>query len=415
MADSGVPLNVGSGGKVVDTETLSPRGFDVQRVKIVTGNVDVDGGDTSPTNPLSVELYDANNNPFPVPPPLTNDAPGAMSIVGDPSGPYAGVNILEAVMDSGTGEALNVRIFNPEKRDAQNATILSDAPAPINIYGALNQFIVIDTTGYESINITTQALAGNITCSNDGVTWSALTGVPLVLGAYVTAVAANLGYSFPCLARYFRITVTAAGTAVAYLRAQPWPGTYTTSVPTATATNNVASWNGTAIVTAGVAGTLSVGGNIAVGSAPTLNPVPLAWDGTNTRRILTDTSSGGVVLGSNATTNGQTIGQTIITATTAAVTQVKASAGRLTMLYVSNGAANVGYLHMQNNSAATTSTASVLTIAIPATAGASIPVFLPEGGLYFSSGIAYTVSGAIASGDTTALTSPSIAVNYAYI
>jgi len=116
-----------------------------------------------------------------------------------------------------------------------------------------------------------------------------------------------------------------------------------------------------------------------------------------------------------ATTNGQSLSQTIITATAAAVVQVKASAGRITMLNISNGAANAGYLHLQNNAAATTSTASVMTFAIPATAGANIPIALPQGGLFLSTGIAFTVSGAIASGDTTALTAPSIAVNISYI
>lgn len=116
-----------------------------------------------------------------------------------------------------------------------------------------------------------------------------------------------------------------------------------------------------------------------------------------------------------ATTNGQSLDTNIITATAAAVRQVKASAGRITMLQVSNGAANVGYLHLQNSAAAATSTAAVMTFAIPATAGANISIALPQGGLFMSAGIAYTVSGAIASGDVTALTAPSIAVNFSYI
>lgn len=45
MADTGITLNSGSGGAVVDTELLATRGFQVQRVKLVLGAVDTDLGD----------------------------------------------------------------------------------------------------------------------------------------------------------------------------------------------------------------------------------------------------------------------------------------------------------------------------------------------------------------------------------
>lgn len=45
MADTGVTLNSGSGGATVDTELLATRGFQVQRVKLVLGAIDTDGGD----------------------------------------------------------------------------------------------------------------------------------------------------------------------------------------------------------------------------------------------------------------------------------------------------------------------------------------------------------------------------------
>jgi hypothetical protein len=71
---------------------------------------------------------------------------------------------------------------------------------------------------------------------------------------------------------------------------QGWSGNYTTSVPTATANNSITQFGGTNIVTAGVAGIPSVGGNIAPGTAATANPMPIGGvDASNlTRRLLTD-------------------------------------------------------------------------------------------------------------------------------
>ena len=222
----------------------------------------------------------------------TSDNPFFAAITGDPSGDFAGVNLIEQVMTDGSGLQFNVKLVNPVKLDAVGAGILSDAPAPIQINGAVNQFIVIDTTGYQSLNITTQTLAANVFASNDGITWSVLTGAPLVLGAMVTAVAANTSYSFPCIARYIRFTPTTAGTATIYLRAQPWNGSYTVTVPTGVAQNNIAQYGGSAVVNGGLAGVISVGGNVAAGVAPTVNAVMVGGIDTSglTRRALTDTS-----------------------------------------------------------------------------------------------------------------------------
>ena len=219
------------------------------------------------------------------------DIPYYTSLVGDPGGDFAGVNILEELVKDNSGLALGVRIANL-KQDNSNALILSDAPMAIPLSGSVGAGIIIDTTGYQSLNITTQALAGFVTTSNDGNTWSALTGVPLILGAYLAQVTANAGFSFPVLARFIKIAVTTAGTGTAYLRATPCNMAYTTSVPTANANNNVAQLNGFGVVNAGVNGTLAVGGNIAPGSAPTVNPLTTGGVDASglVRRVLTDTS-----------------------------------------------------------------------------------------------------------------------------
>ena len=223
----------------------------------------------------------------------STDNPISVSISGDPNGDFAGVNLLEQAMNDGSGLGLNVRLIAPvAKQDAQSALVQSDAPAPISLQGLVGSTFIIDTTGYQSLNITAETLAGTVTASNDGITWSALTGVPLVLGAYVTAVTAGAGFSFPAMARYIRLVLTTAGYGTAYLRAAPWQGIYTTSVPTSTASNNLAQVGGTAVVTGGVAGILAVGGNIAPGTARTANPLPLGGaDASNlTRTLLTDSS-----------------------------------------------------------------------------------------------------------------------------
>jgi len=56
MAD-GVTLNPMAGGKIVDTEevTRNAETVELQRIKLVLGAVDVDGGDVSAANPLPVQ------------------------------------------------------------------------------------------------------------------------------------------------------------------------------------------------------------------------------------------------------------------------------------------------------------------------------------------------------------------------
>jgi hypothetical protein len=53
MASDGTILNSMSGGDTIDTENIGGRGK-LQRIKIVTGALDSDGGDVSPASPLPV-------------------------------------------------------------------------------------------------------------------------------------------------------------------------------------------------------------------------------------------------------------------------------------------------------------------------------------------------------------------------
>jgi hypothetical protein len=214
-----------------------------------------------------------------------------LTVVGKTS-PYTASPLETQSYDPVTGVTQYITVQGGLNKDANNGLILSDAPAPIRIAGPISTLLVIDTQGYQSFNITTQAMAGSVTCSNDGITWSALTGTPISYGTLTSSITANAGFSFPCMARYVRISVTTAGTATVFLRNQPWIGTYTNSVPSSVSNSNLAQVNGNTTVTGGVNGVLAVGGNIAVGVTPTANPVLVAGVDTSTltRRLLTDTS-----------------------------------------------------------------------------------------------------------------------------
>jgi hypothetical protein len=225
---------------------------------------------------------------------------GSLSVV--VVGKFAAPNdtpLLAQSFDATTGVQMNTNVINLNK-DTNNSLIISDAPNPIYIGGSAGQTSILDTQGYQSLNVTTQTMVATVTCSNDKVTWSALSGTPLILGALTSSTSAGAGFSFPCIARYIRFVVTTAGTATVFLRSTPWAGNYTTTGPTSSLTTNVATWAGTAGPSAGVAGVVAVGGNIAAGVLPTANPVLMAGIDTTlsatgtpaglTRRLQTDTS-----------------------------------------------------------------------------------------------------------------------------
>ena len=304
------------------------------------------------------------------------------SIQGTTSGDFDGIATLDNVIRGDL--SLTTQVINQPTRDINNNLILSDSPQIIKLVAStIGQAFTIDTLGYQSIEFTTQAFIGTVLGSNDNITYSAIGGINNG-GAWVQTLAAvNTNYIFPCQSRYIKVTSTTVGAFSYNLRNVPFMG------------NNIAAIGGSAVSASAAQLGMSIVniGAAAQSSTNPLNVTPLAL----------------------ATTNNQTIGQSIITATAAAVVQVKATAGRLTMLNISNNAATGGFLHLQNAAAATTATASVQTYVVPPSIGGYVDVSLPDGGLFLSTGIAFTVSGAIASGDATALTTPSMVVNYSFI
>lgn len=110
--------------------------------------------------------------------------------------------------------------------------------------------------------------------------------------------------------------------------------------------------------------------------------------------------------------NGGTVHRKLAAATTNA-TNVKASAGRINWLMVSNQAAAVRFLKLYDKASAPTvgTDTPIMTIMIPA--GQSIEI-APAAGIYFATGISYAMTNLIADSDTTALTANDLALNMIY-
>lgn len=216
-----------------------------------------------------------------------------------------GVNAADVIalaMDRSNNAPLYTQDIQGFNRDTINALIPSDNPQLLTAYldSTTSTTQAYDTTGYQSCTIQMVGVFNSnavIQTSNDGKTWIQTmvyqtNGVTPV--ATVVMAGAGLGiYIFPTVSRYFRVLASAFTSGqiqlVMYLRQQP----LTELIPT----TNLAFIAGTAPVTAGVTGTLAVGGSTNVGSVTNL--LPLVTGGVDSgglvRRILTDTSGRPIV------------------------------------------------------------------------------------------------------------------------
>lgn len=318
------------------------------------------------------------------------------------------------------GYAMGLRV------NARGHVVPSDQEIVSRSLDRVGSIVLVETTGYNSVVVQlagTWAGTQTFEVSNDGTSWNACAGWAVAGGAApVTSATANGHWVLPCAGRFFRVRFSTytSGIAAVNLVLKNQPAFFPTSSPSIAANSsvNLAQFGATAVVNAGVAGMAAVGGNIAVGSAPTANPIPCGgWDGTNTRRVLLDATNGGVVLGSNALSNGQTSNNHRQTATIpSGGVQAKGSAGRLTMLTISQNSTVAGYLHLFNASTVLLGTTSdVMVFAVPGTIG-TYAVTLPDGGLFLSSGIALAfTAGAGATDNTSFGSAPNLCANYSFI
>jgi len=279
---------------------------------------------------------------------------------------------------------------------------------------------LVETTGYNSISVQVfgqSAFSATVSfqVSNDATTWSPVSGwIVNGAGVPVTTTGAAGQWTFPASGRYFRVQITSytSGTAAAVGVLKSAPAFYPASQPSV----NMSQINASSPVTAGVAGMLAVGGNIAVGAAPTANPTPIGgWDGTNTRRILTDAVSGGIALGANGASNGASV-STLIAAGTNNLTQLKSSLGRIHIIDIENVAVTVRYLKLFNLPSASVtmgSTSATMNFAIPASGKLSIVTDL---GLNLGgTGISYATTTGSSLTDNTAVTAGDLIMNFQFV
>ena len=193
---------------------------------------------------------------------LSKDAPFNIMVSGDPGGDYAGLNLLEALMQTDSGEALNVR--------------LPPIPAPypdipsqlVYTTGSNANCFLLDTTGYNSVQLELNGTwAGTVTfqSSNDGQLWQSTQGITAgnFLGPISTATA-NGQFVFPVTGRFFRAVLA-------------WTSGLLVSLPILRQASLSLS-------------TATISGNVATGTAPSGSPIPVSgqdWTGL-TRRFLTD-------------------------------------------------------------------------------------------------------------------------------
>ena len=284
---------------------------------------------------------------------------------GASGGDFDGVSILDSVVRGDL--ALSTQVINQPTRDINGNLILSDAPFTGRFTGIVAQAIIIDTLGYQTLQITTNstfAATGGVQFSNDGITF-AQSPMMTAPGVWATAFVASTNYTIPVVARFARITPTTAGSITYFLR----------NIPSQLTGQNLTAIGGTAVS----ASTGQLGVNL---------------------------------ITSIATTNGQTLG-TLVAPLTVAATVVKATAGRLYSISVGNAQASIVYLKLYNAASVTLGTTSpIQNIMIPASSSVELPI--NDYGLYFSTGICIAVTGGQALLDSTALTTAAV-VNYSFI
>jgi hypothetical protein len=272
---------------------------------------------------------------------VTGSASVAINILGRSGNNTAGgADNLSLALDAKNVTPIHVS-YQPGqsgvKQDAQNAFVLSDAPTPVVINAQVGQVTIIDTQGYQTLQLTSNATFAasggfQVSNSNDGTATSFATNQAALSsatgGTMSTAIVASTTYTFNCTARYVRIVPTTAGAFTYFLR-NGVTGTASQNLTSiggvaVAAVNaqlgvNVAQFAGVGAATGGLAGTIGVGGAAAVtagGTAPTTNPVPAGIVDTLGfgRRTLGDIGGRTFFTGFNVNTPVSTAASTVTTA-----------------------------------------------------------------------------------------------------
>lgn len=177
---------------------------------------------------------------------------------------------------------------------------------------------------------------------------------------------------------------------------------------------------GTFAVQAAQSGTWTIG----LSAAQTLATVTTVGTvSTITNVVHVDDNSGSLTVDGTVTANlapttsgGCTMSSTLSSASSNTATSVKGSAGQLYGIYVSNTNASARWLKFYNTSSTPTagSGTPVLRLLIPGNTSGVAGAFEFSNGVAFSSGIGFTITGAVADNDTTAISANEVIVNILY-
>jgi len=244
---------------------------------------------------------------------VTNISGSATLVIDGSQNVVSNADKVAWAMDETNNSPLNIK-FQPQnsgvKQDLSGAFILSDAPQPTTVTQGINTPTIIDTQGYQTIQITTGAgfsATGGIQFSNDGVTFA--TGIGATAGGvFNNSLAALSSYTYPILGRYARIAASTAGSYTYVLRNSPAQessqnlnaingvAVSATSAQLGVAVVNMGASN--PVISGGLAGTLGVGGTNAVGATSVSNPVIVGGvDPTGLARRAATTMLGDLITG----------------------------------------------------------------------------------------------------------------------
>jgi hypothetical protein len=216
---------------------------------------------------------------------VTNISGSATIVIDGTTSVVSNADKVAWAMDETNNTPLNIK-FQPQnsgvKQDLSGAFILSDAPQPVTIQAGVNDSIVIDTQGYQTINLSsgTFAASSGPQWSNDGLNY-VITGRVITVdqSSYTSTIIANNSYVIPVMARYCKVVCTTAGLLTYYLRNTASQlssqnlaaiGGAAVSSTTAQLGVNIASFGGTAVSSA--VGQV-VSGPSAVGNNANTNPI----------------------------------------------------------------------------------------------------------------------------------------------
>lgn len=318
---------------------------------------------------------------------VTTNITGTMAVnaIGRAAEGISAADLLSLAMDRSNNapmftslDDVTVSKLSPIQPWAQLASFLTAAVVPINTTLAL-----VDCLNYRSLSMQyTVGTTGVLTpqWSNDGATWTTASMWDQT-GAIGTTIAAGSGLKVVnVVARYFRLVMTTATTAV-NSKVNLY-GSVQTLVPPLTSQAVTVS-SGTVTTVSTVASVTAV-----------------------------------AAINAAATTNSTTVG-TLVSAATNNLTQIKASLGRLYMLDATNTTATVQYIKLfalPSASVTMGTTSATLNLAIPvAASGGRLTLNINDLGLCIGgTGISFAITTGSGLTDNTATTAGAVVLNYAY-